>query len=126
MLKLNLRKPRLISSYRLIQRSMNMKIIPCLLAIAILTTPVVILANPKNNFNSKCAICHRTNANFPKQAKKLNVHAGKMALQTSKMSKEEMIAITAKGKNKMPGFEKELTKEEIAELIDYIMALRKK
>ena len=38
----------------------------------------------------------------------------------SKMSKEDMITIIEKGRDKMPGFEKELTKEQIAGIVDYL------
>ncbi len=40
-----------------------------------------------------------------------------------KMNRDEMIAIIEKGKDKMPAFEKELTKEQIAAIIDYILRL---
>jgi mono/diheme cytochrome c family protein len=35
-----------------------------------------------------------------------------------------MIAIIEKGRNKMPGFEKELTREQITGIADYLIALR--
>jgi hypothetical protein len=41
------------------------------------------------------------------------------------MSREEMIGITEKGKDKMPGFEKEMTKDQIISIIDYVIALKK-
>ena len=42
------------------------------------------------------------------------------------MNRDEMIAIIEKGKDKMPGFEKELTKERIADLADYILFMKEK
>jgi len=100
-----------------------MKYVLSLLMIAVLSTPVAGFADPKVDFNAKCAVCHRTNANLMKQARLLKVHPGKLALQTSKMTKEEMIAITEKGKDKMPGFEKDLTRKQIEDIIDYVLAL---
>ncbi|MDA8125435.1 MAG: c-type cytochrome [Deltaproteobacteria bacterium] len=99
------------------------KVMIGLLAFAV-ALPAVALANPAVEFNSKCAICHRANANLPRKAKQLDVDPGKLTLQTSKMSREEMIAITEKGKDKMPGFEQELTREQIETVVDYIIALK--
>lgn len=102
---------------------MNKKMM-CLWAIAIMSTPATGFADAKVDFNAKCAMCHRTNANIVKKAQMLNVHPAKLALKNSKMTREEMIAITEKGKDKMPGFEKELTRGQIEEVIDYILALK--
>ncbi len=103
-----------------------MKKLLCLLMITVLIIPVVCLADPKVDFNAKCAICHRTNANILKRAKLLNVSPEKLALRSSKMTREEMIVITEKGKDKMPGFDKELTRIQIEEIIDYVLALKER
>jgi mono/diheme cytochrome c family protein len=50
----------------------------------------------------------------------------KLALTASQMKREEMIAIIEKGKDKMPAFEKELTREQIIAIVDYILSLPKK
>ena len=57
---------------------------------------------------------------LPKTARLLKVDPKKLALTASQMSREEMIAITEKGKDKMPAFEKELTKEQIMGIMDYM------
>jgi mono/diheme cytochrome c family protein len=80
----------------------------------------------KIDFNAKCAKCHRATKTLPKTAKSLGVDPGKLTMRTSKMNREEMIAIIEKGKDKMPGFEKELTKEQITDLVDYIIFLKKR
>jgi mono/diheme cytochrome c family protein len=61
-----------------------------------------------------------------KTARRLGVDPRKLSLMASKMSKDEMIAIIEKGNNKMPGFEKELTKERIAGIVDYLVDYRAK
>ena len=66
-----------------------------------------------------CEVPPGEQANLPKTAKVLKVDPGKLALRASKMNREEMIAIIEKGRDKMPGFEKELTKEQITDIVDY-------
>ncbi len=79
---------------------------------------------PRSTINAKCAKCHRANKSLPKTANHWGSIPGKLSLRTSKMNREEMIAIIEKGKDKMPGFEKELTKEQITDIVDYIIFLK--
>jgi mono/diheme cytochrome c family protein len=62
---------------------------------------------------------------LPKTARLLKVDPKKLALKGSQMNRDEMIAMTQKGKDKMPSFEKELTQDQIAAIVDYIMAVKK-
>ncbi len=101
-----------------------MKKLLVLLVVVAFAAPAVTLADAKIDFNAKCAKCHRANKNLPKQAKLLEVDPMKLALRDSKMSREEMITIIEKGREKMPGFEKELTKEQIADIVDYVIFLK--
>jgi mono/diheme cytochrome c family protein len=80
-----------------------------------------------SDFKAKCAGCHGASGNLlPKTARLLKVDPKKLALKASQMNREEMIAIVGKGKDKMPAFEKELTKDQIISVIDYVVSLRKK
>jgi len=90
----------------------------------VLAIPGFATADPKIDFNAKCSICHRANRNLPKTARLLKIDPEKLSLRASGMNREEMIAITEKGKGKMPGFAKELTMEQIADIIDYIIAVK--
>ena len=81
-------------------------------------------SNAKLDFNNKCAKCHRATKSLPKMAKLLEVNPETLTLKTSKMNRDEMIAIIEKGRGKMPGFEKELTKERITDIVDYVIFLR--
>jgi mono/diheme cytochrome c family protein len=93
----------------------------------VFATPAIALADGRIDFKMKCAACHGANANLlPKTARLLKVDPKKLALKASKLSKDEMIAIVEKGKNKMPAFEKELTKDQITAIIDYVMGMTKK
>jgi mono/diheme cytochrome c family protein len=88
--------------------------------------PTVVLADSGSDFKAKCAACHGARGNLlPKTARLLKVDPKKLALKASQMNRDEMIAITEKGKDKMPAFEKELTKEQISDIVDYINALKK-
>jgi mono/diheme cytochrome c family protein len=48
----------------------------------------------------------------------------KLAFKASELNRDEMIAIIERGRNKMPSFEKELTPEQITDIVDYLIALR--
>jgi mono/diheme cytochrome c family protein len=97
------------------------------LILFLFTAPTVGFADGGSDFKSKCAACHGAGGKLlPKTARLLKVDPKKLALTASQMSREEMIAITEKGKDKMPGFEKDMTKDQIISIIDYVMALRKK
>jgi cytochrome c5 len=87
--------------------------------------PSIVLADAGIDYKTKCAACHGAQAKLlPKTARLLKVDPKKLALRASTMSKEEMIAIIEKGRNKMPGFEKELTKEQITDIVDLLIGLR--
>lgn len=115
-----------------------MKKLLVLLLITALAAPVAALADAKGDndtkrgssakidFNGKCAKCHRATKALPNVAKSLGVDPRKLTLRTSKMNRDEMIAIIEKGRDKMPGFEKELTKEQIADIVDYIVFMKKR
>jgi mono/diheme cytochrome c family protein len=89
-----------------------------------LAAPAYVMADPKVDFNAKCSACHRANRNLIKVARTLKVDPMRLSLGASVMSREAMIDITEKGKNKMPGFGKEMTRQQIEEVIDYIIALK--
>jgi mono/diheme cytochrome c family protein len=94
--------------------------------LVLFAVPTVGLADGKSDFKAKCAACHGAGGNLlPKTARLLKVDPKKLALKASQMSSEEMIAIVEKGKDKMPGFEKEMTKEQITAIVDYVMGLSK-
>jgi mono/diheme cytochrome c family protein len=83
-------------------------------------------ADGGSDYKTKCAVCHGANVSLlPKTARLLKVDPKKLALKGSQMNRDEMIAMTQKGKDKMPSFEKELTQDQIAAIVDYIMAVKK-
>jgi mono/diheme cytochrome c family protein len=103
-----------------------MKTLLISIVLFVLAVPTAALADARMDFNAKCANCHRATGRMLKAAKQLNVDPKKLTLMTSEMSRDEMIAIIEKGKNKMPSFEKDLTKDQITAIADYILLFRKK
>lgn len=104
-----------------------MKIFLIAFVLTMLAIPSVALADVNIDYKTKCAACHGAHANLlPKTARLLKVDPKKLALKASTMDKEEMIAIIEKGRNKMPGFEKELTKAQITDIVDFLLAIRNK
>ncbi len=94
---------------------------------ALLSLPAPVLATGLTDYNAKCAGCHGAQGNVQtEKAKALKMDVKKLALKISTKDKNEMIAIVEKGKGEMPGFDAQLTKDQIAAVVDYVIALRKK
>lgn len=76
-------------------------------------------------FKAKCAMCHGPDAAgktpMGQSLKIPDLHSE----QVQKMTEAELKAVIAKGKNKMPGCEGKLNKEQIEKLVAYIRALAK-
>lgn len=82
-------------------------------------------ASGKSIYTSKCAICHgpKGDGNSP-IGKTLNVPDFHSA-QAQKVTEDEMKAIVANGKNKMPAFKDNLTDTQIDQVVDYVRHLGK-
>jgi mono/diheme cytochrome c family protein len=106
---------------------MKKRFMVLMVVMVLFTVPAVAIADGRSDYKVKCAGCHGADGNLlPKMARLLKVSPKKLALTASQMKREGMIAITEKGKDKMPAFEKELTREEIVAIVDYILSLPKK
>ena len=76
-------------------------------------------------YKTKCAACHGPDGKAETAAgKKLNTQSF-FRPEVAKATDQALIEITAKGKNKMPGFEKKLTDVQIKALVAYIRGLTK-
>jgi cytochrome c6 len=76
-------------------------------------------------YKTKCAACHGADGKADTAAgKKLNTRSFFLP-EVMKATDQEWIEITAKGKNKMPAFEKKLTDVQIKALVAYIRGLTK-
>lgn len=75
-------------------------------------------------YKSKCAACHGADGSGSAVGKKLGTHDFGGA-EVQRMSDTELSDIIAKGKNKMPSYEKTLKTGEITALVAYIRELSK-
>lgn len=89
--------------------------------------PSIARADGESDYKAQCARCHGADAKGnAKLATALKVDPAKLNLSAGKMTEAEQVAITAKGKDKMPAFDKKLSKEQIDAIIKHSMALAKK
>jgi mono/diheme cytochrome c family protein len=77
-------------------------------------------------YKTKCAMCHAADGsgNVP-MGQKTGAHDFRSP-EIQKMTDAQLTEITTKGKNKMPGYDKKLTAEEIKGLVAYVRELGKK
>ncbi len=74
-------------------------------------------------YKSKCQVCHGPDGKGSAVGQKIGVkdfHSPEVA----KMSDHELFDITKKGKEKMPGYDKKLTDDQIKGLIKFIRSLK--
>jgi cytochrome c6 len=76
-------------------------------------------------YKTKCAVCHAADGTGSEVGKKLGTHDFHSS-QVQSESETDLAQIIAKGKNKMPGYEKSLKPDEIKGLASYVRELAKK
>lgn len=76
-------------------------------------------------YKAKCLSCHAADGSGSAMGKKLGAHNFRTA-DVQKMSDAELTDIIAKGKNKMPGYEKSLKADDIKGLVVFIRTLAAK
>jgi len=82
-------------------------------------------ADAAATYKAKCVMCHGADGKGDTPAgKKMGAHDF-ASPEVQKQSDGELASITAKGKNKMPGYEKSLKEAEIKDLTAYIRQLGK-
>jgi mono/diheme cytochrome c family protein len=97
--------------------------------VSTLLLPAIVLADGRSDYRANCASCHAAYPNgYPdmEKAKIMKVSQKKLALSASKMTREEMIAITEQGKGAMPGYKDKLTADQITGIVDYILTVTRK
>ncbi len=82
-------------------------------------------ADASADYKSKCASCHGPDGKGDTaMGKKLNLKDLASA-DVQKQSDADLTTVIEKGKKPMPGYEGKLTKEQTADLVKYIRALKK-
>lgn len=78
-----------------------------------------------DTYKSKCSACHGAHgAGDTMLGKNLKLRS-LTSDEVQKQSDEELFAIISKGKNRMPSFERKLSKEQIEALVKYVRSLKK-
>jgi len=76
-------------------------------------------------YKSKCASCHAADGSGDTPAGKALKARDLRSPDVQKQTDEQLIEITAKGKNKMPAYEKSLKGDQIKGLVAFIRTLAK-
>ncbi len=79
----------------------------------------------EKTYKAKCAGCHAPDGSGSAVGKKLGAHDFRSE-DVQKMSNAELTEVIAKGKNKMPSYEKTLKPDEIKGLVAYMRTLAPK
>jgi len=77
-------------------------------------------------YKSKCAMCHAIDGSGDTPAGKKFGARDFRSSEVQNQTDAQLIEISTKGKNKMPGFGKTLSAEQIKQLVAYIRELGKK
>jgi cytochrome c6 len=85
--------------------------------------PAVAQDSPEALYKSKCQMCHGADGKGTAAGQKMGVrdfHDPEVA----KQSDADLVALTKKGKGKMPAYDGKLTDDQIKSLIKYIRTLK--
>ena len=97
------------------------------LALALLAgAPVHAAGDGATLYKSKCAVCHGPDGKAATPAAKAMGASDLTSAATQKLTDAQLIEITTKGKNKMPGYEKSLSAAQIKEVVAHVRELGKK
>jgi len=96
------------------------------LAVITLWSTALVAQDAAGLYKAKCSACHGADGKGDTpMGKKLGVRDF-ASPEVQKMSDDELTAVIADGKNKMPSYKKSLKAEQIKELVGYIRSLAKK
>jgi mono/diheme cytochrome c family protein len=101
------------------------RILPLLLLASFVSFSSPARADGAATYKSKCAMCHGADGKGDTPAgKNMGAHDFTSA-DVKKESDADLIAITSKGKNKMPAYAAKLSEAEIKDVISYVRQLAK-
>jgi cytochrome c6 len=99
--------------------------LPGILTIALLCSCSALGDSGAEIYKKKCAACHGANgAGDTMIGKNLKISSLRLP-EVQKRSDEELFKIVAKGRNRMPAFDRKLSREQIHDLVRHIRALDK-
>ena len=95
-------------------------------AVLLMMVAPAALADSAALYKTKCAMCHAADGSgSTPMGTKTGAHDFRSP-EVQKMTEAQLTEITTKGKNKMPGYDKKLTADEIKGLVAYVRELGKK
>ena len=106
----------------------GLRILAASVALAVITlwSTALVAEDAAGLYKAKCAACHGADGKGDTaMGKKLGVRDF-ASPEVQKMSDDELTAVIADGKNKMPSYKKSLKADQIKELVGYIRSLAKK
>jgi len=114
--------------WRLTMRGMSIRmfalVVIAMVGVLFIAAPASAQGAAEATYKAKCAACHGADGSGSAVGKKLGTHDFGGA-EVQKMSDAELSDIIAKGKNKMPSYEKTLKADDIKGLVAYIRTLKK-
>ena len=117
---------RLILGGVAVQRCCNRAVLnAAVILIALLFSTYALADSGADVYKTKCSACHGKNgAGDTMLGKNLKLRPlGSDEVQ--KRSDDELFAIISKGKNRMPPFDRKLSKDQIRDLVKYVRSLKK-
>jgi mono/diheme cytochrome c family protein len=93
--------------------------------LSFLSAPVQADNAAETTYKAKCAMCHGPDGKGETATGKAMKAGSFAAPEVAKMSDDELASAIAKGKNKMPAYEKSLKPDQIKGLVAYIRSLAK-
>jgi cytochrome c6 len=96
-----------------------------LAGLAFLSAPVRADNAAEATYKAKCAMCHGPDGKGETATGKALKAGSFAAPEVAKMSDDDLASAIAKGKNKMPAYEKSLKPDQIKGLVAYIRSLAK-
>jgi cytochrome c6 len=96
-----------------------------LIALSLLFSTYTLADSGADIYKAKCSACHAASgAGDTMLGKNMKLRALGSA-DVQKQSDEELTTIISQGKNKMPRYDRKLSKDQIAAVVKYIRALQK-
>jgi mono/diheme cytochrome c family protein len=96
-----------------------------LIALAMLLSTYTLADSGADAYKTKCSACHGANgAGDTMLGKNLKLRSLASA-EVQKQSDDELAIIISKGKDKMPPYDRKLSKDQIGDVVKYIRSLKK-
>ena len=106
----------------------GLRILAASVALAVITlwSTALVAQDAAGLYKAKCAACHGADGKGDTPMGKKMGLRDFSSPEVQKMSDDELTAVTADGKNKMPAYSKSLKEPEIKDLVAYIRELSEK